>query len=265
MSYNIREYVQIRNLVFGISLLFWIALLRPVPYASMCCGGDCLTPAQIVLASNPPVSLAFEMVLTSTTPGSLVGDWALMLLAMMMPLLIQPMYHIFIRSFARRRGRSIALFLVGYGLLWMLAGGAILGLTLSGRALAPQSWLPAISVVLVALVWQASPFKQRCLNRCHRHRALAAFGSAADWDALRMGLEHGRWCIGSCWALMLLPMLLPHGHFAAMAAVTILMICERLDPPRTPSWRWRGFGTAFQIIKLKLRGLRQSQATRMYV
>ena len=105
-----------------------------------------------------------------------------------------------------------------------------------------------------ALIWQASPFKQRCLNRCHSHRPLAAFGIAADVDALRLGLETGVWCTASCWAAMLFPMLWFQGHFVAMAAVALLMFCERLDPPRTPAWRWRGFGTALRAISLRLRG-----------
>jgi hypothetical protein len=49
-------------------------------------------------------------------------------------------------------------------------------------------------------------------------------------------------------------MLLPQGHFVGMLAVTALMFCERLDPPKTPSWRWRGFGTASRYLSLRLRG-----------
>jgi len=117
----------------------------------------------------------------------------------------------------------------------------------------PQSYLPATIVGLIALLWQASPFKQRCLNRCHSHRPLAAFGFAADLDVFRFGLEQGLWCVASCWAAMLFPMLLPEGHFIAMAAVAVLMFCERLDPPRAPAWRWRGFGTAVRSLSLRLR------------
>jgi predicted metal-binding membrane protein len=100
-----------------------------------------------------------------------------------------------------------------------------------------------------------SPDKQRCLNRCHNHRPLAAFGVAADWDVFRLGFAHGFWCVGSCWAAMLLPMMLPTGHLAAMAAVSVLMFCERLDPPRPPAWRWRGFDTAVRYGRLWLRSL----------
>src|SRR5262249_8142641 len=114
------------------------------------------------------------------------------------------------------------------------------------------------AVGLIAFVWQASPIKQRCLNRCHSHRPLSAFGVAADRDALLMGLDHGRFCVGSCWAIMLFPMLLPEGHVAAIAAGTLLVFCERLDPARPPAWRLRGFHTSWRWLQLQLFGSRGS-------
>jgi hypothetical protein len=46
---------------------------------------------------------------------------------------------------------------------------------------------------------------------------------------------------------MLLPMLLGHGHLAAMIAVTIVMVGERLDPPAPLRWRLRGPGKLMRI------------------
>jgi predicted metal-binding membrane protein len=108
-------------------------------------------------------------------------------------------------------------------------------------------------VILLAIVWQLSPVKQRCLNRCHAHTELAAFGVAADLDALRFGVSHGIWCAGSCWALMLSPMLLPQGHVAAMAIVAVLTFSERLEHPKPPSWRWRGLGKVSRIAAAQAR------------
>lgn len=239
MIYNAEEWARLRNAVLAVSLIAWIVILLE-PRVSSCCsaygaGGSW----QMLLAANPP--------------GSLAIDWALMLVAMMAPMLIAPLYHIRISSFDRRRLRSMTLFVVGYGAVWMAAGVVIVAVQLAATWVLPQSYLPAIIVGLIALVWQASPFKQRCLNRCHSHRPLAAFGFAADLDALRFGAETGLWCTASCWAAMLFPMLLPDGHFVAMAAVALLMFCERLDPPKTPAWQWRGFGTALRYVNLRSR------------
>ena len=102
--------------------------------------------------------------------------------------------------------------------------------------------------------------KQRCLNRNHNHRELAAFGLAADVDVLRFGLTHGVWCVGSCWALMLFPMLLSEGHLAAMAVVTFLMISERLEQPQQLRWRVSLRGRLMRAVvgqaRIRLLGLR---------
>jgi predicted metal-binding membrane protein len=245
MIYDAKEYARLRNSVLSVSLISWIVILvgHVELRASSCCPAmGSATSLGMLLASNSAISLA--------------RGWTLMLTAMMAPTLLPPIYYIRISSFTWRRPCSIAFFVAGYGVVWMAAGCIMLALESAAAWLAPQSYLPATVVGLVALVWQASPFKQRCLNRCHNHGPLGAYGIAADWDVLRMGLEHGFWCTGSCWAAMLFPMLLPQGHFVAMAVVNILMFCERLDPPRTPSWRWRGFGTALRYLSLRLPGPR---------
>jgi len=178
----------------------------------------------------------------------------------MSPTLIAPVHHILKRSFKRRRARSVALFVVGYAAIWMASGGILILAMLMLNLLAPGSYLPAIGVGIVALVWQCSPIKQRCLNRGHNHSELAAFGVAADLDALRFGITHGFWCVGSCWALMLFPMLLWEWHFAAMAAVTFLIISERFEQPRPLSWRLRLRGKLMRILiaqtRIRLHGLR---------
>ena len=128
------------------------------------------------------------------------------------------------------------------------AGGVLLAIELAVKLLAAQSYLPVGGVVLIASVWQVSPIKQRCLNRCHAHTELAAFGAAADLDALRFGLAHGVWCVGSCWALMLLPLVVSGGHIAVMAGVSLWLAAERLERPMPPRWEWRGPNKAARIL-----------------
>jgi predicted metal-binding membrane protein len=233
------ERARIATPILLISAVTWMMLL--------------VNPGSITVAHCPVTdsgaSLAsFQMLLAMNPVSSMTAGWALMVVAMMSPTLIAPVQHIVNRSFKRRRARSIALFMVGYAAIWMVAGGVMVTATLLLNVLAPQSYLPAVGVGIVALVWQCSPLKQRCLNRLHNHSELAAFGAAADLDALRFGITHGVWCAGSCWALMLLPMLLLEGHFVAMAAVTFLIISERLEKPRPLSWRLRFRGKLMRIL-----------------
>lgn len=177
---------------------------------------------------------------------------ALMFVAMMVPLMAAPLRHVREQSFAARRPRAIALFVAGYALVWMVAG-----VVLVDAAARIQSVLAVVLVV----AWQCSPAKQRCLNRCHAHPPLAAFGAAADLDALGFGVKHGLWCLGSCFALMLLPMLLTRGHLAAMAIVTLWIAGERVDRPGRPQWALRGPAKTARIIAGQAR-LWMQRATR---
>ena len=200
---------------------------------------------------------SFRALLAISPLSALALDWTLMLVAMMTPTLIAPVLHVHQRSFKSRRIRSIALFALGYAAIWMSAGVVLVTVQLMANASAPDAVWPAATAALLALVWQCSPFKQRCLNRSHNHSELAAFGLAADRDALGFGLTHGAWCVGSCWALMLLPMLLGHAHLAAMIVVTIVMIGERLEAPAPLRWRLRGPGKLWRIAIAQARQLRE--------
>jgi predicted metal-binding membrane protein len=247
MTYDARELARVRNPVLLISAVTWILLMVGPGSTAM------LAHCPAMSSGAMPLPASFHMLLAMNPPASLAAGWALMLAAMMSPALIPPLYHIRLRSFTYRRARSSVLFAAGYGAIWMAFGGVLMTIELAVMWLASQSYLPAAGVILIALVWQFSPVKQRCLNRCHAHTELAAFGAAADFDALRFGIAHGIWCAGSCWALMLFPMLLPRGHVVAMAAVTVLIFSERLEHPRPPSWRWRGFGKLKRIVVAQAR------------
>lgn len=218
------------------------------------------THAHRPVADSGALLDSFHTLLAMNSLSSLAAGWALMLVAMMSPPLIAPVRHIFDRSFKRRRVRSVMLFVVGYGAIWMPAGGVLLAGMLVLSLLAPQSYLPAaLGVGLMAFVWQCSPIKQRCLNRGHNHRELAAFGIAADLDALRFGITHGAWCFGFCWALMLFPIMVSQGHIAAMAAVSFVMISDRLEQPRPLRWRLRVPGKLMRIVvaqtRIRLQGM----------
>jgi predicted metal-binding membrane protein len=188
------------------------------------------------------------MLVAMNPPATLATGWTLMLVAMMSPVVIPALYYIRVRSLTCRRARSTALFLAGYVAIWTVVGGMLLAIDVVIILLAPQSYLPAAAVLLIALVWQFSPFKQRCLNRCCAYPVLAAFGAAADFDAVRFGVIHGTWCAGSCWALMLAPMLLQRGHVLGMAIAALLIFSERLEGPGPQGWRWRGFGKAARFL-----------------
>jgi predicted metal-binding membrane protein len=233
-----REVARVRYPVLAASAVAWTVLAAGLSGSHLNANFLCTENG----TASAPASLAILLALNP--PSAIAAAWALMLVAMMSPLLIPAIHHIRFTSFTHRRTRSIALFLAGYGAVWMTCGALLTGIKFAALALAPQSYIPAAAAAVVALAWQASPFKQRCLNGCHDNRPLAAFGLEADLDALRFGLTHGLWCVAACGALMLFAILLPQGHLAAMAAVAILMFCERLEDPEPPRWKMRGLRRA---------------------
>lgn len=233
--------------VFCVSAIAWATLLAGATGLTLpvlCSTGD---GAAFVSVEQVELALLFN------PPLSLLGGWLLMLAAMMLPLLPAPLRYVHDRSFARRRVRATALFVAGYAAVWMIVGVVLLAVALAARLTWTQSSLPFVFAATAALVWQISPAKQRCLNRCHHRGELSAFGLGADLDALTFGARHGLWCAGSCWALMLVPLMAPSGHLVIMALVTLWLFAERLERPTAPGWSWRGPGKTARAALARLR------------
>ena len=187
---------------------------------------------------------------TENAAGLLIG-WALMLTAMMAPLLIPALRHVRARSLRSRRWRAMSLVTVAHAAVWTAGGIVLLAVASLLRSVTGQPGLALLLGVDAALAWQLSPLKQHCLNRHCAHPPISSFGSAADRDALRFGGTHAAWCLGSCWALMLVSLLAPAWHVAVMLVVSVWMWVEPLDRPERPTWR----------VRLPLRFLRIAGAT----
>ena len=183
--------------------------------------------------------------------GELLIGWALMLTAMMAPLLIPALRHVRARSLRSRRWRAVSLVTVAHAAVWTVGGIVLLALASLLRSVTGQPDLALLLGLDAALAWQLSPLKQYCLNRHCAHPPISSFGSAADRDALRFGGTHAAWCLGSCWALMLVSLLAPAWHVAVMLVVSVWMWVEPLDRPERPTWR----------VRLPLRFLRIADAT----
>lgn len=253
MTYEPREFGRVRNVMLLASAIAWALLLFDS-------GGKAMAVHCSMAAGAMPPGTSLRMFLAMNAPVPLAMGLALMLVAMMSLVLIAPICHIRLRSFRSRRTRSVALFVSAYATVWMALGFALLMFGLVASWIVPQSYLPAAAVAIVAPIWQISPIKQRCLNACNAHAQLSAFGAAADYSAIRFGLTHAIWCAGSCWALMLFPMLLSRGHLPAMAVTTFLISAERLEPPAMVCWRWRGLGQVERIAIAQARIRLNSQS-----
>jgi predicted metal-binding membrane protein len=87
------------------------------------------------------------------------------------------------------------------------------------------------TVLILARVYQLSPWKHRCLNHC---RAPAEFLSRrrrpGRLGALRMGVEHGAFCVGCCWVLMALLFVGGIMNVLWIAVLAIVVLLEKLTP-----------------------------------
>lgn len=168
--------------------------------------------------------------ITTWIPDARLG---LMLIAMMLPLIASPLRHVYDQSLSCLRGLSMTLFALGYFSVW-ISTALVLALAM-GR----QSYSSGELCILVAsaLLWQCSPAKQKCLNRCHRFPSLKALGPGALIDAGTYGLRHGAWCSGSCALVMFVVMSVP--NVLAMLAVSLWFFAERFERAVNPSWAFR--------------------------
>jgi hypothetical protein len=170
-----------------------------------------------------------------------------MLAAMMPPLLIPMTRRVAFASLWRRRYRAIALFLLGYGLIWSIPATAGISLTqtLGGWDPGKAGWAAFLAFAAAAL-WEMTPFKRRALTACHRTIPLRPYGWKAAADCLRIGAIHARSCIAACWLPMIGSALAP-GHVPVMAAATAIAAVQRYRPRRhnrVEALSWLSLGLA---------------------
>ena len=182
-----------------------------------------------------------------TDPGPLgwfVITWVVMLAAMMFPS-VAPMVVAYARIHTHRRnaGRyappgSTAVFVAGYLITWTVFGMAAYSLYASVATLVPGLFAAdqggrylAAGVIMVAAAYQLTPAKNVALMKCRSpmdfilHRMRHGYGGA-----LRMGVEHGAWCVACCWALMVALFALGVMSVGWMAVVGAFIAGEKLLP-----------------------------------
>lgn len=168
--------------------------------------------------------------------------WTVMMAAMMLPA-AAPMLLIFAAAQARRAQDVVVptwLFAAGYLLVWAAVGLLVYALVQIGSdaatRLAPTdraSWAPlALGATLVAAgLYQFMPLKHVCLNHCRSPWAFVA----QHWregraGALWMGLRHGTYCLGCCWALFAVLVAAGVMSLAWMLLLTLVVFAEKVLP-----------------------------------
>jgi len=171
----------------------------------------------------------------------ITSGWILMILAMMLPTTL-PLVNLF-RRMVRPRPDHVSLTILlisGYIAIWAVFGLSVQVIDLGIHQVvdrvewvATHSWAIGAAIIMSAGIYQFSPLKYYCLDKC---RSPFNFISA-HWkggnprvEALRLGLHHGLFCIGCCWALMLLMFAVGMGNLGWMLALGAAMAIEKNVP-----------------------------------
>jgi predicted metal-binding membrane protein len=162
--------------------------------------------------------------------------WTLMMAAMMLPS-VAPTASLYARTMQTNRAMRISGLVVGYLGVWAVAGLPAFGLAwLTGwlTGLHPgAAHVLAVAVFAVAGLYQLSSLKDRCLAHCRSPLGLLLhYGSYRGRTRdLRVGAHHGGYCLGCCWALMVILIAVGVMNVAAMVGLAALVLTEKL-------WRW---------------------------
>lgn len=165
--------------------------------------------------------------------------WMLMSVAMMLPS-AAPMIRTYceIADTAAAKGQAAVhplLLVAGYLGAWAAASAGFAGLSLAlqaampgASALAPASGITAALALAVAGLYQFSSLKQACLRKCRNPFAvLFSRWNTRPAGIVRLGFEQGLWCLGCCWALMLVMLAVGVMNLFWMVLLGLFVLVEK--------------------------------------
>lgn len=168
--------------------------------------------------------------------------WFIMMVAMMLPS-ATPMILLFAAISRKQRERgapfaSTGMFTLGYLSVWGVfsIGATVLQWVLGSAEIIQHSLSvnnPAVSAILLsgAGLWQLTPVKRACLEHCRAPvHYLTAHWRKGQFGALRMGLQHGAFCLGCCWFLMGLLFIGGIMNLYWIIGIAVYVLLEKLVP-----------------------------------
>jgi len=167
----------------------------------------------------------------------ILAAWQVMTSAMMLPSSLS-----MIRLYAAAAGAgahgAVTLFLLAYFAVWsVFAVFAFAGDMALHRSVDTSPWLyehaRLIPVATLALAgaYQLTPLKEACLRQCrHPGAFLLRYYRRGALEGFRLGLRHAMFCIGCCWALMLVMFAAGVAHLAWMGLLAVIMVVEKAVP-----------------------------------
>ncbi|HTO11184.1 MAG TPA: DUF2182 domain-containing protein [Candidatus Binatia bacterium] len=214
----------------------WVAMLRSPM------GGDDMAGMQMLM--RPTVA----------DVAAYVVAWAVMMAAMMLPsaMPLIALYAATQRNSTRGSARAVAVagFAATYLALWALSGVPIYFASLALMAVGPGAlaYITA-GVLFVAGVFQLSPLKQACLRHCRSPLGFFMGHWRGGWrGGLAMGWAHAWYCLGCCWALMVVLVVAGAMGLPWVLLIACVVAAEKLLPHG--EWIARASGVALVMLGL---------------
>ena len=218
--------------------------LRSVPIVTAAALGVITFAAWTLLIAGTPMS----------DPPTFLVAWVVMMAAMMLPS-SAPMFLLYrVSASDGPNGELRTLFFgAGYLLVWAAVGVVVLVIQRALDALVSADVLDVVirplgiaAVLLAAGAYQFTPLKATCLRACQTPADfLVRHWRAGTLGALRLGLDHGLYCLGCCWALMAVLVAAGGMGLAWVALIALIVLVEKLVPRAI--WFSRAVGVAFVL------------------
>jgi len=221
------ETVLVGGSLIGISALSWFLSTYPIEAGMMMSEMFSLDAAMIILFSL---------------------SWTLGMIAMMFPVIVPITLTVF--RAARNADESTKegggptipkafTFAFSYVLLWIGFGialyiliGSLLAMSNTLQFQSPYFRFLSALIVLGAGIYQFAPFKGTCLNRCHPTTFLVRNYRGGMKGSAMMGISYGFFCVGCCWALMIILLLIGSMSLVWMGIFAFAILVERTTPAR---------------------------------
>lgn len=178
--------------------------------------------------------------------AALTVMWLAMAAAMMLPT-AAPMIRTYaeIADTAAARGEPVVhplILAAGYLAVWVIASvgfatvQTLISVLTGADGASPVRGVVAGLVLLGAGAYQFTPLKDACLNKCRNpFTTLFARWQTRTVGVFKLGMEQGLWCLGCCWALMLIMLAVGSMNVIWMAALTVFTFVEKTGSGRVTS------------------------------
>ena len=188
------------------------------------------------MGGDDMAGMGMAMAPSAVDAAAYVGAWAVMMAAMMLPSAL-PMIGLYAatqraHTHEAARATAVALFALTYLALWALTGLPVYFASLALMAVDARTLGYVVAAVLVgAGLFQLTPLKRVCLQHCRSPLAFLLGHWRAGWrGGLAMGWAHAVYCLGCCWALMLVLVVAGAMGLAWVLLIACVVAAEKLLP-----------------------------------